>query len=133
MAAEVLVVDGDRFFARSIQAQLEAIGVTVAHQLTGAEALDHAYREHPRLVLIDVELGAGLDGFATAAAMRGRIDVPVIYMTRVDLAPATLEALLARGAVVLSKPCSTDRLLAAVERACSELVLRPALHAPVAC
>lgn len=133
MAAEVLVVDGDRFFARSIQTQLEGLGVTVAHQLTGAEALDHAYRDHPRLVLVDVELGAGLDGFAMVAAMRGRFDVRVIYMTRSELAPQLLERLLARGAVVLSKPCSTDRLLAALERACGELVTRPGMRGDVAC
>jgi CheY-like chemotaxis protein len=117
MAAQVLVVDGDRFFARSLRTQIESFGVTVEHQLTGAEALDSVYCQRPRVVLIDVDLGSGLDGFGTAASILGYADVPVIYMTRAELPPAVRDALLARGALVLQKPCSKDHLMGALERA----------------
>jgi CheY-like chemotaxis protein len=117
MAAEVLLVDGDRFFAHTIRAQLEAVGVTVAHELTGAEALDYVYEHQPRVVLVDVNLGQGLDGFGTAAAIRGRFEVPVIYMARTGVPADARETLRRRAAVVLPKPCSTGHLLAALERA----------------
>lgn len=133
MAAEVLVVDGDRFFAAAIRAQLESFGVTVAHQLTGAEALDYVYEHAPRVVLVDVDLGSGLDGFGTAAAIRGRVEVPVIYMARSERLPSMRETLQQRSAVVLPKPCSTDHLVGAIESACAGLLRRSLLPHGAAC
>jgi CheY-like chemotaxis protein len=133
MAAEVLVVDGDRFFAQSLRVQLESFGVTVAHQLTGAEALDYVYEHAPRVVLVDVALGQGLDGFGTAAAIRGRVEVPVIYMARTDVPPSIRETLLRRAEVVLPKPCSTNHLIGALERACAGLLHGKLFPNGVAC
>ncbi|HZU85633.1 MAG TPA: response regulator [Polyangiaceae bacterium] len=80
----LLVVDDDPDIRRIAALSLERIGgfrVTLA--ASGEEAIDHATRDPPDLVLLDVSM-PGTDGTATLAALRAHAPtagVPVVFFT----------------------------------------------------
>lgn len=119
MRARILLVDDDSFLAPALKRVLEEMGYAVVHMPTAAEALDYALQHHPDLVVMDVNLGRGIDGIDTARAMRRAYDVPVVFLTSRDDAQTRSRAELATPVAYLSKGCSPDDLGATLERALS--------------
>lgn len=121
MHRRVLLVEDDRFEARTLQLQLHALGLEAHHELTGAEGLDYFQRCRPNLVLISADLPGCVDGLDAGACMRGIADLSIIYLTRTGTSPAMRSRLAATGARTLEKPCALDRLIAALQpdRPCS--------------
>ncbi|QJW95804.1 hybrid sensor histidine kinase/response regulator [Frigoriglobus tundricola] len=78
----ILVVEDERVIARCIAAQLAEMGYAVAGSAaTGEEAVRLALELRPDLVLMDINLGAGIDGVEAATRIRKQVDVPVVYLT----------------------------------------------------
>jgi DNA-binding response OmpR family regulator len=121
MAAEhLLVVEDDPLAAAGLRAQLERMGYRVSHALTAAEGLDVAFAERPDLIIMDVGLGAGIDGIAAAGAIRRAMDTPIVLLTmRTDTATIT-RAELIEGAAYLQKSCSQEELQFTIESALEE-------------
>lgn len=87
----ILVVEDEVIVALDLEARLSDMGYLVlgpAH--SGEEAVEIALRERPDLVLLDINLGQGIDGAEVARQVRERIDVPTIFLTA-HSDPATIE------------------------------------------
>ena len=78
----VLVVEDERIIAKGIEKQLKGMGYAVAGSAaSGAEAVRMATELRPDLILMDISLGAGIDGVEAARLIRADLDVPVVYLT----------------------------------------------------
>lgn len=78
----ILIVDDDRTTANVMQLYLESFGFVVpAIACSGAEAIDKTKTLKPDLILMDVNLGKGLDGIDTAEVIMKNFHTPVIYVT----------------------------------------------------
>lgn len=110
---KILVVDDDPDIRRMAALSLERLGgFRVALAAGAEEALAHAARETPDLVLLDVSM-PGMDGPATLRALRQRpatARVPVVFFTAIA-SEAEAERLRALGAVgVVPKPFDVTEL-----------------------
>jgi DNA-binding NarL/FixJ family response regulator len=83
MAGElILIVDDDRTTANVMRLYLENFGFVVPDiACSGAQAIDKTRNLNPDLILMDVNLGKGLDGIDTAEVIMKNFYVPVIYVT----------------------------------------------------
>lgn len=78
----ILVVDDDNTTANVMQLYLENFGFIVAGiACSGAEAIEKTKKLNPDLVLMDVNLGKGLDGIDTAEVIIQNFSTPVIYIS----------------------------------------------------
>jgi two-component system, cell cycle sensor histidine kinase and response regulator CckA len=78
----VLVVEDEALIARTLKRALQRLGYHVPQSAGSAgEALRAMGTVAPDLVLMDINLKGELDGIATAATIRRRWDVPVVYLT----------------------------------------------------
>ncbi len=79
---KILIVDDDHTTANVMQLYLENFGFVVsAIARSGAEAIEHTKNLKPDLILMDVNLGKGLDGIDTAEIIIKNFHTPVIYVT----------------------------------------------------
>ena len=80
--ASVLVVEDERIVALGIEKRLVALGyAVVGRAATGEDAILMAADLRPDVVLMDINLGAGIDGVAAADAIRKAQDTPVVFLT----------------------------------------------------
>lgn len=78
----ILVVEDEGAIALDIRATLERLGYAVpATALRAQDAIEHAARLRPDLVLMDIRLKGEMDGIEAARRIRESLDVPVIYLT----------------------------------------------------
>jgi CheY-like chemotaxis protein len=66
----ILVVEDNRDAAQSLRIFLELLGHEVAVAYTGPEGFDRAVEWHPQVILSDIGLPGGLDGWALARKLR---------------------------------------------------------------
>lgn len=128
-ASTVLVVDDLEDNRELFAAVLRDAGFIVSLACDGAEALEIAARERPRVILMDVAM-PGLDGFETIERLRleehgraARIIVVSAFDDRVTRSRA--RDLGVEG--FLGKPCAPSDLVARVKEAHAELDLRRAV------
>lgn len=80
--SRILIVEDERLVAEDIRLTLESLGYKIAAVVhTGEDAIDKAAETKPDLVLMDITLGAGIDGIEAASRIRRVSDIPVIYLT----------------------------------------------------
>ncbi len=80
--ARILVVEDEAIIAEEIQERLTRLNFNVVGvEDTGRKAIDAVDRTRPDLVLMDIRLKGSLDGIDTAAEIRRRCDVPIVYLT----------------------------------------------------
>lgn len=81
-ANTILVVEDETIIARGIEKRLKELGYAVAGLAsTGEEAIRMATQLRPDLTLMDVHLGAGMDGVQAADVIRTTLGIPVVYLT----------------------------------------------------
>lgn len=105
----VLVVD-DSGSARSAHRRLlEASGCRVIEAENGEQALPLVVSARPDLVLLDLLMPLGMDGFATLAALRAAVPEVRVVVVSVDVQPSSKEMARAGGAITfLEKPLSAS-------------------------
>ncbi len=121
MNAPILIVEDESIIAADIHRMLVSFGYAVAEPVASAgEALRAVAANRPALVLMDIRLRGELDGIDTAAILKRRWSIPVVYLTS-----HSDEATLARakqtapyGYVI--KPYEEHDLRAAIEIALSK-------------
>jgi two-component system, cell cycle sensor histidine kinase and response regulator CckA len=80
--ASILVVEDESIVAKDVRSRLQRQGYEVTSIVaTGEDAIDHAGKERPQLVLMDIMLKGTMDGIAAAEIIRQRYDIPVVYLT----------------------------------------------------
>ena len=129
MTVRVLVVDDHPVVRAGLRALLavDARVDVVGEAASGEEALVVARARRPDAVLMDLQLGAGLDGVAATRALRADPDGPrVLILTTYDTDADIVRAVEAGAAGYLLKDTPPATLVAAVERAArGETVLAP--------
>ena len=113
----VLIVEDELFVAMHLESLLEDLGYEVTGIVADGERAIREFQLHcPEIVLMDVNLGAGIDGVDTARQMSSANEVSVIFVTAYSdrHTLARIEAVLP-GACVLSKPVTPRILQTALE------------------
>ena len=81
MAEKILVVDDEPRLVRLVSAVLKAVGYEVIVASNGNEAIDKVALEQPHLVLLDILLAPGMDGYEVCRRIRSFSAVPVVMLT----------------------------------------------------
>jgi len=118
--SRILVVDdesGARYGARRL---LESAGHTVSEASSGEEMLQILSKQDADCVLLDYQMGGGMDGLGALAALQQRSGAPpVVLFTAQGSERIAVEAM-RRGAFdYLTKPADADELVMVLERAVS--------------
>ena len=78
----LIIVEDDGVIAAHLLLTVERLGFTVAGVASsGEEALELAATVAPTLALMDIGLAGVLDGIETAALLRSRFEIPVVYLS----------------------------------------------------
>lgn len=131
----VLLTDDHPVVRAGLRALLVASGIDVlAEASDGAEAIAELDRltatgTPPDVVLMDLQMGEGMDGVSATAAIRGRGCAPaVLILTTYDTDTDILRAVEAGAGGYLLKDAPPETLVDAVHRAArGETVLAPAV------
>lgn len=80
--ANILIVEDEILSAEEIRLRVQQLGYSLAGVVeSGEEALTKVAETHPDLVLMDIQLGASMDGITAAEEIREQFGIPVIYLT----------------------------------------------------
>lgn len=78
----ILIVEDESIVAKDIQMSLRKLGYNVVAICSNGEDAIRAAEEHtPDLVLMDIMLKGEMSGIDAAEQIRGRFNVPIIYLT----------------------------------------------------
>ena len=108
----VLVVEDDAAISRVLQLELEHEGYAVDVARDGLTGLERALKE-PDLVILDLMLPR-MDGMEVCKRIRAKSRVPIIMLTARDRVPDRVTGLDVGADDYLTKPFSTEELLARV-------------------
>ena len=126
-AARVLVVDDEREIVALVSYHLAKTGYQVVTASTGRDALEHAYREQPSLIVLDLML-PGISGFEVLEQLRAddrTRDIAVLMLTARREEPDRIRGLSLGADDYLTKPFSPEELVLRVGA-----ILRRAQSAP---
>lgn len=108
----ILVVEDDEMVREIITWALEDLGFEVVGASAAAEALDVLSRVHVDLLLTDIRMPGGMDGWTLAEKARALFsDIPVIYVSGYTEEPPRP----ARGGIFMQKPLRTEMLRSALQ------------------
>lgn len=115
---KILIVEDEKPFAQVVQGYLERLGFNVVGVVdSGEDALRVSAETNPNLVLMDIEICGGMDGFEVAELLRQKYDLPIIFLTGLG-DDATLERVRRSGSFgYLRKPFRPEELKASIELA----------------
>ena len=130
----ILIVEDEALTVLALKHELTEIGYEIAgNASTASAALRAAEENHADLVLMDIQLEGGISGVAAAAAMRGHLDIPVVFLTAHASAETVSRAVESGAFGYLLKPYTVPELKAAIEIALhkhqTESTMRSALNA----
>jgi two-component system KDP operon response regulator KdpE len=107
----VLIIDDELQIRRLIRACLERNGYEVVEAATGAEGLNAAIDTQPGIIILDLGL-PDMDGMVVLQRLREWSKVPIIVLSVRDRDTDKVSALDSGANDYLSKPFSTNELLA---------------------
>jgi two-component system KDP operon response regulator KdpE len=145
MGEKLLVVDDEPRLVRLASEILRAVGYEVIAAANGESALKMVALEQPDLVLLDVVLPHGLDGYEVCRRIREFSDVPVIMLTakaqEADLVrgfeagaddyvtkPFSAKELVMRTQAVLRRYKRPEEVVTTAGLTCGELEINYARH-----
>jgi CheY-like chemotaxis protein len=132
----ILIVEDEALTVLALKRDVVELGYEVAGDAsTAADALRAAEENHANLVLMDIQLEGGISGVAAAAAIRGHLDIPVVFLTAHASAEILAHAVESGAFGYLVKPYTTPELKAEIDIALhkhkTESMMRRALSLPV--
>ncbi len=84
--AKILIIDDDPDIVESMRVVLESNGYSVSSASCGEEGLKLTRKEEPNLVILDVMLPDGMDGFEVARRIKGDSrtnKTPILMLTAI--------------------------------------------------
>jgi two-component system response regulator ArlR len=108
----ILVIEDDAAISRVLQLELEHEGYAVEVARDGLSGLERALKE-PDLVILDLMLPR-MDGMEVCRRIRAKSRVPIIMLTAKDRVPDKVAGLEIGADDYVTKPFSTEELLARV-------------------
>jgi two-component system KDP operon response regulator KdpE len=115
MSDKVLVVDDQPRVVRLVREVLQAVGYRVIAAGDGESAIEMVAIEQPDLVLLDILLPQGPDGYDVCRRIREFSDVPVIMLTAKAQESDMLRGFDVGADDYLTKPFSAKELIARVK------------------
>lgn len=113
---KILVVDDDRTTRKVIELQLKNMGYEVIDSAdTADDAIDKVQSGKPQLVLMDINLGKGMDGIETARLIMEEYHIPVVYITAYGTSDNLERAKKTNPAGFINKPVRENDLHANIE------------------
>jgi CheY-like chemotaxis protein len=130
----ILIVEDEAVTVLALKHELTDLGYEIAGDAsTAADALRIAEHNHADLVLMDIQLDGGISGVAAAAAIRGHLDIPVVFLTAHASAETVGRAVESGAFGYLLKPYTVSELKVTIEIALhkhkTENAMRRALSA----
>jgi two-component system response regulator RegX3 len=113
MAEVILLVEDEEAIRDAIAYTLRQEGFTVVEAADGPDALEHARREQPALVLLDLMLPA-LPGLEVCRTLRSESNVPIIIVTAKDAELDRVVGLEIGADDYITKPFSMAELVSRV-------------------
>lgn len=78
----ILIVEDDMIIAANISLQLTRLGYEVIGiESRGEEAVSHACRNPPDIILMDINLKGAINGIEAAHVIRRQREIPIVYLT----------------------------------------------------
>lgn len=119
-AVKIFVVEDEVIISKDIQRSLKKLGYeVVGSAVSGAGALEKlaacSAEQMPALVMMDIHIKGDMDGIETAALVRERFHVPVIYLTAYADGPTLERAKQTEPFGYLLKPFEERELSTAIE------------------
>jgi two-component system, OmpR family, response regulator len=111
---QFLVVEDDDDTREAISIALEGEGYRVHTAREAADAGRAAAAVRPDLIVLDVRLGEGPDGFGVARTLRSAMDTPVLFLSAVSTLESRLAGFSVGGDDYLTKPFAMEELLVRV-------------------
>ncbi|MGD9964995.1 MAG: PleD family two-component system response regulator [Hyphomonadaceae bacterium] len=118
MSARILVVDDLEANRRLLDARLTADYYEVIEATRGEEAVQLAKREKPDLILLDVMMPGGIDGYEACRRLKAQPEtrhIPVVILTTLDDRDNRVRGLQAGAEEFLTKPIDEIQLMARVK------------------
>jgi two-component system KDP operon response regulator KdpE len=112
--SRILVVDDEPKVVHLVREVLSATGYDVVCAFSGETAIEMAALEQPDLVLLDIVLAGGMDGYQVAGRLRQFSSVPIIMLTARVRETDMLKGFDAGADDYITKPFSSKELLARV-------------------
>jgi CheY-like chemotaxis protein len=129
MPSKVLLVDDDPLMHRLYRPHLERAGYQVLSAFTGAQAIELATRELPKVIVMDIMMPE-TDGISAVREIRragATKEIPIIVVTaNPQYHLSQQESQWAGATVFLTKPFGPSSLVSAVQR----LISPPAAEPP---
>ncbi len=114
--ATILIVEDERIIAKGIEKRLGVLGYSVVGSTgSGETAIRLAAELRPDLVLMDIHLGAGMDGIEAAARIREALELPVVFLTAFSDDATLQRAKLTEPFGYILKPYEDKDLQTAIE------------------
>lgn len=111
--ARILLIDDERAIRRLLRAALAAHGYEVLEAATGEEGLQSAATQHPDVIILDLGL-PDLDGVQVTRRLREWTQTPILILSVRGSEEDKIAALDAGADDYLTKPFSTNELLARI-------------------
>jgi two-component system KDP operon response regulator KdpE len=115
MSEKILVVDDEPRVVQLVRAVLEAVGHEVVAAVTGESAIETVALEQPDLLLLDIRLPNGPDGYEVCERIREFSDVGVIMLTAKAQQDDILRGFEVGADDYLTKPFNAKELVARVK------------------
>jgi len=115
MSEKILVVDDEPRVVRLVSEVLKAVGYQVIAAASGEPAIEMVALEQPDLVLLDILLPRGPDGYEICRRIREFSEVPVIMLTAKAQESDVLHGFDVGADDYLTKPFSAKELVARVK------------------
>jgi two-component system, OmpR family, KDP operon response regulator KdpE len=112
----ILIVDDEPQIRRVMRTTLSSNGYSVVEARSGEEALEMLRKEHPDLVLLDVNM-PGIGGLQACREIRDHSDIAIIMLTVRNTENDKVLALDAGADDYVAKPFSMEELLARIRAA----------------
>ena len=107
----VLVCDPNPQIQRALRVILREAGYEAVTTAAAQEALEHAARDQPRAVILELAL-PDLDGIELCRRLRRRLDVPILVLSAIDDDEKKIAALTSGADDYVTKPFSPGELVA---------------------
>jgi CheY-like chemotaxis protein len=80
---KILLVEDEAIIGLSGKKQLEKYGYNVLHTMTGEKAIDIVLNQNESidLILMDIDLGRGIDGVMAAKLILKEKEIPIVFLS----------------------------------------------------
>ncbi len=114
--SKILVVEDDSLIGLDIISGLKTFGYeTAGPLLNGEDVIDQIDSIKPDFILMDIDLGAGLDGIEAAKAIQTKSKAPVVFLSALNDESTLQRAKLTNTYGYLIKPFNAQELHATIQ------------------